>query len=175
MKLHISEKEMAEHIRDTWHENIPPLSFYTFMKYEQAPESYVYFIQCGDFIKIGCSATPEERVDQLRRGGKAERPTVWEGNPYLLGYFPGGLREESEQHKRWSHLRDRGEWFKAEEELVAFAKEIRSQQAAVEVMIHEEERQEQIRSQGIDLTPVDLEAITQKHLSQPLTTKELSA
>ena len=76
-------------------------------------QSVVYFIRDGDFIKIGFSA-----VSALERLG-----TLQTGNPrelVFLGQIIGTKALESELHCRFSRLRVRGEWFRAESELSEF-------------------------------------------------------
>ena len=103
--------------------------------YGPAPLSYshsgpfVYYIQCGQFVKIGYSTNPEDRVKQLRRGGNASRPSIWAGNPVLLGYEVGGADVEQQRHAQFAHLHDRGEWFNLTPELAEHAEEIRQAQA----------------------------------------------
>lgn len=77
----------------------------------------VYFIQGEDGgpIKIG-------RTDDLAKrivGLETSRPD----RLVTLGTFPGTLRDESEIHQRFADIRERGEWFQATPELLAFIKE----------------------------------------------------
>lgn len=74
----------------------------------------IYFIKCGDHIKIGLSRDVRARVRSF------------EGMPHLvvpLGFIrvDGDLRErEAEIHKRFAHIRQGGEWFQDCDELRAF-------------------------------------------------------
>jgi len=66
---------------------------------------HVYFLRCGDFVKIGYSATPDVRVRDLSNA-----------TPYqveLIGLHPGSKRHEFALHKYFSNLRhsDKREWF----------------------------------------------------------------
>lgn len=70
---------------------------------------FIYYIQCGSFVKIGTSINPEKRCDQLQRGGKAIRPSIWVGNPKLIAYTPGNVAKERELHRTFIHKRDQGE------------------------------------------------------------------
>lgn len=54
-------------------------------------ETFVYFTECADSIKIGYSREPEQRAKALRGS--------------LLATAPGGRRLESLLHKRFDHLR----------------------------------------------------------------------
>lgn len=71
-----------------------------------------YFIQSefGGHIKIGKSINPESRLKSLQTG-RADR--------LLLKKIINGDKE-SELHARFKHLRDSGEWFRFENELVQF-------------------------------------------------------
>ncbi|WP_454629627.1 GIY-YIG nuclease family protein [Bradyrhizobium cenepequi] len=73
----------------------------------------VYFAQAGDGgpIKIGfTSADPSDRIAALQTGC----PT----RISLLGYLVGSKRDEAGLHRRFSHLHQSGEWFRAEESLI---------------------------------------------------------
>lgn len=73
---------------------------------------YVYFMQMGEFIKIGWSTWPESRRIQLQTS-----------NPYdiiLLGAFPGRIDQEDKAHQLFQHLRARGEWFRKSPGLLAY-------------------------------------------------------
>jgi hypothetical protein len=71
--------------------------------------AFVYFIRGGDLIKIGTSANPAGRLREMQTGNAMELS--------LIGTFQGGRRQERELHMRFAHLRVRGEWFRAEEDL----------------------------------------------------------
>lgn len=66
----------------------------------------VYFARRGRLIKIGHSRNVPDRMMHL--GAK------------LIGAVPGDRKMEIELHKRFAHLRVRGEWFRPNEELLAF-------------------------------------------------------
>jgi hypothetical protein len=72
----------------------------------------VYFIRCGDSIKIGFSKNPWSRLSSLKTGSP--------GNPQLLGYMPGSLDDERAAHEKFAHLRENREWFRAEPDLLDF-------------------------------------------------------
>ena len=88
------------------------------------PRSYgefsgVYFVRCEAFIKIGVS-------DDVRARFRA----LLSASPYELiplGYIPGdpdGVDELEERlHIRFALLRHRGEWFRAEPDLLEFIAE----------------------------------------------------
>ena len=63
----------------------------------------IYFIQCGQFIKIGKANYPERRLLELQIGC-----------PYdltLLATLPGDEREELYFHRLFVDRRHKGEWF----------------------------------------------------------------
>lgn len=74
----------------------------------------VYFLLSEEAkaIKIGHSVSPEFRLDEYQKYSPFKLR--------LLGAIKGGLPKERELHRRFAHLRMRGEWFRAEPELVEF-------------------------------------------------------
>ena len=73
---------------------------------------WVYFMEMGDFIKIGWSTWPQNRRDALQAA-----------NPYdiiILGAFPGGIENEAHLHQVFAPLRTRGEWFRKSPGLLAY-------------------------------------------------------
>lgn len=83
------------------------------------PPSWVYFVRSGAAgpIKIGYARDPYTRFMNLR--------TASPDDVAYLGHFPGGIEEEHAVHERFAHLRIRGEWFRAESELLTFIAEQR--------------------------------------------------
>ncbi len=75
----------------------------------------VYFIKCGDAIKIGFSQNPWARVATLK--------TAMPENPVLLGSFNGVMQDEKDLHVRFKHLRINREWFRADAELLEHIQE----------------------------------------------------
>jgi len=78
----------------------------------------IYFIECGDFIKIGHSTTPGHRL-----------AGIGTGNPYpivLLHVVRGTIRDEKLLHEHFAHLRHRGEWFRRDSELIAFIEKLKA-------------------------------------------------
>lgn len=83
--------------------------------------SYVYFIQSGEYIKIGKSRHPQRRYGQLiKEDDTTKRPKdVDLLDAKLLGVFIGGLVEEGMLHKKLESYRISGtEWFKATEQVL---------------------------------------------------------
>lgn len=120
----------------SWLNGSPNLQYYREIGY-QPNLTFVYFIQSGEFIKIGWSKQPEQRVDQIRRGGKAARPSAGLVEaPTLIAYIPGGRSDEMELHKRFAEHRDQGEWFKRSSELDEVIERAALRQAELEVDLH---------------------------------------
>jgi uncharacterized protein with von Willebrand factor type A (vWA) domain len=70
----------------------------------QRKAAVVYFFACGDFVKIGHSYHPAKRLEKLQVA-----------TPYeitCLGVAAGGTDIERALHKKFDHLRHRGEWFR---------------------------------------------------------------
>lgn len=83
---------------------------------EQARWS-VYFIQQGADgpIKIGVTVDVEKRRRVLQTGSAQTL--------VLLSTIKGTEKQEAELHRRFKHLRLRGEWFRPEPELLAYIAE----------------------------------------------------
>lgn len=81
-----------------------------------AQDQELYFIRCGDTVKIGRATYPEMRLTELQTGAP--------GRLYLLAHFPNMGHKEKECHKRLAHLRVHGEWFWHTEEIDALIKEL---------------------------------------------------
>ncbi len=64
---------------------------------------YLYFIKCGDAVKIGVSSDPESRMKILGTGAPGELK--------LLASIPNSGNLESSCHKKISHLHLCGEWY----------------------------------------------------------------
>lgn len=80
-------------------------------------DGYVYFIAAEGVprIKIGWSRT--------LANARARARHLEIGSPVRLGLvtlMPGSQRDERKMHRRFAHLRDRGEWFVSDDELRAF-------------------------------------------------------
>lgn len=72
----------------------------------------IYFIQSGDYVKIGYSKNPEKRLKSLQTGNQAPLK--------LLLVLDGGTDKEAELHERFAELRSRGEWFYHSNDLAHF-------------------------------------------------------
>jgi len=88
-----------------------------FKPVREKPLGFIYFLTCIGSehypIKIGWSNTPiEARVAQLQ-GGNPNLLTV-------LGLLTGSMEDEQNLHRRFGHLRIRGEWFVRNGELIDY-------------------------------------------------------
>jgi hypothetical protein len=125
---------------------------------------FIYYIQCGAFIKIGTSINPESRCNQLERGGKAKRPSIWVGNPRLIAYLPGNVSRERELHREFASIRDEGEWFLMNEELIDHVADIQIQQCLAEVALHESHYKQLAEANDLTAEPLNIAKIYQQHL-----------
>ena len=69
----------------------------------------IYFIRCGEFVKIGFSDNPRSRIAAIQTS-----------NPYpvdVLAIVPGNYEFEAELHQRFTHLRYKNEWFRDTESI----------------------------------------------------------
>lgn len=73
---------------------------------------HVYFIRVGDFIKIGWSTRPMDRLRQLQ----TSHPDELE----IMGTIKGERSLEGKIHKRFSKNRVRGEWFEEDGPLLDY-------------------------------------------------------
>jgi T5orf172 domain len=84
--------------------------------------SFVYFIECGDFIKIGGATSMRSRLSGLATG-----------NPYqlkVLATITDDTHTESALHNRFAESFHRGEWFRKTLELMAFIAELSKEREA---------------------------------------------
>lgn len=68
----------------------------------------VYYLRWEGRIKIGTSAQPRRRLAAIR-------------HEELLAFEPGDRVVEHSRHVQFAHLREGGEWFRADAELVSHA------------------------------------------------------
>lgn len=64
---------------------------------------FIYFLRCGEFVKIGYSKEPENRLRYFETG-----------SPYdfeMLAVHPGSERDEAALHRLLAAYRHKGEWF----------------------------------------------------------------
>ena len=77
----------------------------------------VYFIQNGDAVKIGMSATPRKRMADMATSNHADLK--------LLGVLPGGFKRERALHAKFHKHHIRGEWFKLVPEITEYLRQQR--------------------------------------------------
>lgn len=75
----------------------------------------VYFVQCGELVKIGTTKNPKRRVSALQIGNPSSLN--------LIFHIPGDVTVEKSLHERFSAYRKSGEWFRVTGELRAFIDE----------------------------------------------------
>ena len=63
----------------------------------------VYFIEAGDFIKIGFATSPLSRVQTIKTGCPLPIKIIY--------HERGGRNLERKLHRQFAHIRSRGEWF----------------------------------------------------------------
>jgi len=86
---------------------------------------FVYFMTCGNFVKIGRSEYPQSRLETLQAG-----------SPYTIeiaASFPGPPALEKALHKKFDHLRHAGEWFTLSDEIRDEMKKLRKKSYREEV------------------------------------------
>lgn len=76
-------------------------------------DSIVYYIRRGDFIKIGTTTSPRGRFVDLHPDE-------------ILAFEPGDRRQEKQRHRQFWHLRQSGEYFHPEPDLMDHIRTIRS-------------------------------------------------
>lgn len=90
----------------------------------QPAVSCVYFIRSpiNNLIKIGSTGNPI----------KTRFRAIVLGSPVpldLMGHHPGTLADEIATHRRFAHLREHGEWFRAEPDLLQHIEEMCGEKA----------------------------------------------
>lgn len=89
--------------------------------------SEIYFMMCGDYIKIGKSYDARKRVREIQKRGMARLPEdINLGKLKLLTAVPGVYEDENRLHKMFDHLHVIGEWFRADLELVEYAGRVKA-------------------------------------------------
>lgn len=76
----------------------------------------IYFLECGDWIKIGRSANANTRLTDL--DNSIPYPTSF------LGSFMDEPEREIRLHEQFKHLRHKGEWFWKAPELLCLIDEL---------------------------------------------------
>lgn len=71
--------------------------------------NHLYFIKCGEFLKIGIAADVRKRVKDMEMNNPHEME--------VIHVMLGKRKEEKELHLRFADYRHRNEWFRFEGEL----------------------------------------------------------
>ena len=111
----------------------------------------VYFVRAGDAVKIGRTTNLAGRLKALATASAVPLE--------LLAAVPGGRQEEARQHRWWRHLHPRGEWFRADEALVRYAREQAAGRPAPEPDPRARARAEELRRVLAALGPADWAAL----------------
>ena len=85
----------------------------------------IYFVKCGEYVKIGRTVDMAHRLSGLQTG-----------NPYeleVLKVIDEGKYTESGLHERFKEYRVRGEWFTLNDEIKAFISSVRGTKSAKEI------------------------------------------
>jgi len=82
------------------------------LRIKPKPQSLVYFLRDRDRIKIGYTNNLDKRISDLERRFQVGLD--------CLATTPGGADKEQRLHRRFDHLRERGEWFRAAPELLDY-------------------------------------------------------
>lgn len=77
------------------------------------PPTFVYFMLADGLLKIGIS----QNVEQRRRGLESQSGRKLD----VLGYIKGDRDLERSWHERYASYREHGEWFRADNDLLADA------------------------------------------------------
>lgn len=78
--------------------------------------SFIYFVRCQSFIKIGLARDISSRLHSLSTG------CPWPID--LVAFMYGNVEQERLLHNRFRDLRHRNEWFREEGDLVLFLQAI---------------------------------------------------
>lgn len=88
-------------------------------------QQLVYLIRWGEFVKVGCSVDPYDRLQRVLTRGAVPEPRP-AGDPVLLAAVPGGYDVESWLHVLLTPHREVGEWFRLEGAAVELVQFIQS-------------------------------------------------
>jgi hypothetical protein len=102
--------------------------------------SRVYFIRCAPNgpIKIGVTTSLKHRLDELQVG--SHQPLE------VIHSTPGDFAVERKLHRAFRDLRLRGEWFKADDRLLAAIEELRRGQCTVDDLVSRQRGQDLVAS-----------------------------
>lgn len=72
-------------------------------------QSFIYFIECAGFVKIGISTRPQKRFVGIRVSNPLDC--------ILIGIMKGGIEEERRIHEFVKSHHHRGEWYRLTDDL----------------------------------------------------------
>jgi hypothetical protein len=78
-------------------------------------DGLVYFIDGGDWVKIGFTRSERARIKKMSTDAPVELK--------FLHAEPGTFKQEKLFHREFADLRTRGEWFRKDDRLLAFIKQ----------------------------------------------------
>jgi hypothetical protein len=87
---------------------------------DEKKASVVYFLKGGELIKIGFTVDLDKRINAIQNMSPVQLR--------LLATMSGDKNTEQDIHKRFSHLRVHGEWFKADASLLDYIKGVQNGQ-----------------------------------------------
>lgn len=88
-------------------------------------ETFVYFIEAGDYIKIGYSRDPIGRLSQIRKRQGVKLPDGLDpSRARILTVEQGTQSLEKRLHDRFAEHRVAGEWFEKNDRLTHYIKSI---------------------------------------------------
>jgi hypothetical protein len=111
----------------------------------------VYFLRAGDAIKIGYTTNLAARQRSLETASAVPLE--------LLASIPANRSEEARLHQEWSHLHIRGEWFRADEELLHYIRMLAGELAPEPDDPRARAQEARIRRVLAALDPADLSVI----------------
>jgi hypothetical protein len=79
----------------------------------------VYFAAAGGYGKIGYSTDPIGRTSTVTLNGERPADISRGADVRLIGWVPGGRREEAQWHRRFAADHVAGEWFYIDPDLVS--------------------------------------------------------
>ena len=76
-------------------------------------DCYIYFLRCGNYVKIGSSYSPESRIAQLKKENDVTlRPKGLKmDDAVCIGWIQGARSLERDLHQALNRYRQDGEWF----------------------------------------------------------------
>ena len=77
-------------------------------------DCYIYFLRCGDYVKIGSSYSPETRISQLKKENDVTlRPKGLKmDDAVCIGWVQGARSLERDLHQALNNSTENGEWFR---------------------------------------------------------------